>query len=134
MVQQKFLKWAYKILPHFLCSCIITRSQPLEYNEISSINNFISIILHTTYRKQISIQNPKYSKYVTWHEKIGLMCTNYTSSHYSIYLTFYTSYTRSVNCNEWPIVCYINTKSLALLNHKVMKLQRLKKWLSFMCT
>ena len=30
--------------------------------------------------------------YETWHEKIGLMCTKYTSLHYSTYLTFYKIY------------------------------------------
>ena len=37
---------------------------------------------------------------VTRHEKIGLMCTKYTASHYCTYLTFCECYTNSVNCLE----------------------------------
>ena len=42
-------------------------------------------------KKKVSII-PK--QYVTWHEKIGLMCTKYTPSYYS---NLYTSYRNSVN-------------------------------------
>ena len=38
--------------------------------------------------------------YVTQHEKIGLMYTKYTTSHYSAYLIFCDSYTSLVNCIE----------------------------------
>ena len=34
--------------------------------------------------------------YVTWHEKIGHICTKYTTSRYSTYLTFCESYPSSV--------------------------------------
>ena len=39
-----------------------------------------------------------YVRYVTRHEKIGLMCTKYTPLHYYIYLTFCTSYIKSATC------------------------------------
>ena len=43
--------------------------------------------------------------YVTQHEKIGLMCTKYTPSHYFNYLTSCIRYTSSVNAIELPIHC-----------------------------
>ena len=49
--------------------------------------------------------------YVTQHEKIGLMCTKYTPSHYSIYLTFSVRCTSSVNCMKLPIMFYSSCKS-----------------------
>ena len=47
---------------------------------------------------------------VTRHEKIGLMCTKYTLSHYSTYLTFRVSYASSVNCIQQLIACCTSTK------------------------
>ena len=41
--------------------------------------------------------------YVTRHEKIGLMYTKYTPSHYSTYLNFYVSYMSYVNCIKFPL-------------------------------
>ena len=49
--------------------------------------------------------------YVTWHEKIELMYTKYITSYYSTYLAFCVSYTSSVNCVEFPIVCCTSLKS-----------------------
>ena len=55
---------------------------------------------------------------VTRHEKIGLMYTKYTLSHYSTYLTFPASYTSSVNCIKFPIVCFpILVSKVLLLNY-----------------
>ena len=48
---------------------------------------------------------------MTRHEKIGLMCTKFTPSHYSTYLTFSERCTSSVNCIKFPIVCGTSNKS-----------------------
>ena len=49
---------------------------------------------------------------VTQHEKIGLMRTKYTPSHYSTYLIFWVTYASSVNCIKLLIiVCCINHTS-----------------------
>ena len=55
--------------------------------------------------------NGKYIIIVTQHEKIGLMCTKYTPSHYFTYLTFCVRYTSSVNFIKISIVCYRTLKS-----------------------
>ena len=52
---------------------------------------------------------------MTRHEKIGLMCTEYTPSHF-IYLIFCVSSTYivfhwSINCIQFSIVCYTSWKS-----------------------
>ena len=67
--------------------------------------------------------------FVTRHEKIGLMCTKYTSLGYSLYLTFCIRYTSSVSYIELPIVfCTSNTSFIGkiclykkLHNFKVQK-------------
>ena len=67
--------------------------------------------------------------YVTRHEKIGLVCTKYTPSHNSTYLTFSIRYMRYVNCMKFPIVCCTSNKSFTdklclttkLWNFKVQK-------------
>ena len=47
---------------------------------------------------------------VTQHEKIELMCTKYTPSHYSTYLTFSIRYTSYVKCINFPSVCCTSNK------------------------
>ena len=49
--------------------------------------------------------------YVTRHEKIGLICTKYTSSHYPMYLNIWVRYLSSVNCRTFSIVWYTSCKS-----------------------
>ena len=64
--------------------------------------------------------------YVTWHQKIGLMCTKYTASHYYYtYLTFCDRYTSSVKCfdHEQLIVCCTNSKHFIVVLCLIMKLQ-----------
>ena len=68
-------------------------------------------------------------KYVTRHEKIGLMCTKYTPLHYSTYLPFCVSYTCSVNCIKFSSSYWTICKSFIdklcsgtkLWNFKVQK-------------
>ena len=57
---------------------------------------------------------------MTWHEKIGLMYTNYTTSHYYTYLTFCDSYIGFVNNTwfaaliskvSWSWMCYVKSQS-----------------------
>ena len=56
-------------------------------------------------------------KYVTRHEKIGLMCTKYTPLHYSTYLTFCVSYTCSVKIVlNSPVVTGLFAK-VSLINY-----------------
>ena len=50
-------------------------------------------------------------QYVTQHEKIGLMCTKYSPSHYSTYLRFFVRYTSSVNCIIFAMDCCTSCKS-----------------------
>ena len=54
--------------------------------------------------------------YVTRHEKIGLMCTNYTPSCYSMYLTFWVKYASYSSCKSVVDKLCLNTK---LFNFKV---------------
>ena len=49
---------------------------------------------------------------MTWHEKIGLMCTTYALKNYFLCLTFCIGYTSSVNCITFLIVCYTSCKVL----------------------
>ena len=49
--------------------------------------------------------------YVTQHEKIGLMCTIYTSLNYFTYFTFCVSYRSSVNCIKFSLVCSTSFES-----------------------
>ena len=73
-----------------------------------------------------SLSGTPFSINVTRHEKIGLMCTKYTSSNY---FTFCVSYRSSVNCIKFSLVCstsfesFINKLNLGvkLCNLKVQK-------------
>ena len=64
--------------------------------------------------------------YVTRHEKIGLMYTKRTPSHYSTYLTFIIRYTSSVNCIRFPIVCCTNNKGFTYRLYLSTELQNFK--------
>ena len=71
------------------------------------------------------------AKFVTQHEKIGLMCTKYTPSDYSIYLRFCVSYISSVNCIKIPIVCCTSCKSInneVCLGTKLWNLEKVVKF------
>ena len=63
---------------------------------------------------------------VTRHQKIGLVCTKYIASHYSMYLILCVSYTDSVNYN-YPLCSVLVTKvsliSYCMFMHKLMKLK-----------
>ena len=64
--------------------------------------------------------------YVTQHEKIGLMCTKYTPSYYSICLTFCTCYSKSVTCVKQPIVSCMPGKNVSVKLCLIMKLCNFK--------
>ena len=49
--------------------------------------------------------------YVTLHGKTELVCTQYTHSHITTYLTFSVSYTSSVNCISFLIVSCASSSS-----------------------
>ena len=74
--------------------------------------------------------------YVTRHEKAMLMYTKYTALHYLNYFTFRVSYTGSVNCIGFPIVCstfgegFIETPCL---NRKLLKFE-VQKSCQILCT
>ena len=56
--------------------------------------------------KNFKMQFKSIFKYVTRHEKTGLMYTKYTSSYYSIYLLYCL---RFVSCIRFPVKCCINS-------------------------
>ena len=60
--------------------------------------------------------------FVTRHEKIGLICTKYTTSHNSTYLTFCESYTSSVNCLKLLNVYCTSIKSFIVMLCLITKL------------
>ena len=87
-------KWIHEIhrdVGTLSCSCFSVAN-------ILNSNSFLEHVCHTFTN-------------VTQHEKIGLMCTKYTPSHYSVYPTFIVSYVRSVNCNALPKVSCTTIKS-----------------------
>ena len=53
------------------------------------------------------------TKFVTWHEKIGLICTQNIPLQIipHTYLTLCVRYTSSVNCIKYAIVCYTSCES-----------------------
>ena len=61
-------------------------------------------------------------KFVSRHEKTGLMYTKYTYSYYSMYLHYCIRFTKSVNCITFSMRSCINGENCTRLPYVYMKL------------
>ena len=82
---------------------------PYKICLLATLQSTMEGIIHKRVNRHSSVD--RQTKFVTRHEKTGLMYTKYTYSHYGTYLLFCFRYYRSVNCIRFHMKCCINDES-----------------------